>query len=114
MIWSRVRLFVAVLVLASCAHVPEPVQNCASQVTPELTATAGAALAGIDYEDAIARELGGLAACLVVAAVEAAVHDARSLKFASPGFGQSAIAIHGDAWLAKHKPVSASPKTPSG
>lgn len=104
------RLFVAVLVLASCAHVP--VQSCASQVTPELTATAGAALAGIDYEDAIARELGGLAACLVVAAVEAAVHDARSLKLSSPGFGQSAIAIHGDAWLAKHKPVPASPKAP--
>jgi hypothetical protein len=108
-----VRLFVAVLVLATCAHVPEPVQSCASQVTPELTATAGAALAGVDYEDAIARELGGLAACLVVAAVEAAVRDARSLKLSSPGFGQSAIAIHGDAWLAKHKPPPASKAPPS-
>lgn len=109
---TKLRLFVAVLVLASCGHLPKPVQDCTSQLTQDVTNRAAAALLEVDYEDAIARELGGLGGCLVVAAVRAAVDQAKHLKLSpkvgSAG-GQITISQHGDAWLAKHAP----PATPA-
>lgn len=104
---TKLRLFVAVVVLASCAHLPKPIADCTSQLTQDLTNKAAAALLEVDYEEAVARELGGLASCLVVAAVQAAVRQAKALKL-SPAVGsagsQITIAQHGDAWLAKHGP----------
>lgn len=88
---------------ASCAHGPPPaVHACAADVTPQLVETAAGALAGQDYEGAVARELAGLAACLVLAAVEAAVDQAKRVKLAG-GVDQAAVARHGDAWLAAHR-----------
>lgn len=84
--------------LSSCAHGGQPAADCAAQVTPDLVATAGGALLGQDYEGAVKRELAGLAACLVVAAIEAAVDQARTVKLAGGG-DQAAIARHGEAWL---------------
>lgn len=104
MICTKVRVLVAVSVLlAGCATTGgAAVKDCAAQVTPALVATAAGALVGQDYQAAVERELGGLAACLVVAAVEAAVDQAKHIKL-SGGVDQAAIARHGDAWLAAQR-----------
>ncbi len=97
-------LLLVVLALAGCAHggPAQVVKACAADVTPQLVQTAAGALAGQDYEGAVARELAGLAACLVLAAVEAAVDQAKTLKLAGP-VDQAAVARHGDAWLSAHR-----------
>ena len=95
-----------VLGSVSCAHVPPAPAACAADVTPQLVQTAAGALAGQDYEGAVARELAGLAACLVLAAVEAAVDQAKRAKLSTHfggGVDQGAVARHGDAWLAAHR-----------
>jgi len=90
------------LVAGGCAHTPPVVRACVQQLTPDLTQTAVLALAGQDYETAIANQLAGVAACLVVAAVEAAVDQARHLKLAGT-VDQAAIERHGQSWLAAHR-----------
>jgi hypothetical protein len=91
-----------VLVAGGCAHVGPVVRACAEQLTPDLTQTAVLALAGQDYESAIANRLAGVAACLVVAAVEAAVDQAKHYKLRGD-VDQAAVARHGDAWMAAHR-----------
>ncbi len=96
---------VAVAVLPSCATVGAPVKACTQGLTEELTATAANALAGDDYEARIAADFAGVAACLTVAAVEAAIDRARKVKFSGAGAAgvASSIQLHGDAWLSTHR-----------
>lgn len=98
------RRLVAVLIFvalagSSCAHAPKAVATCVA--TPALEAAAWKALAGGDYETAIARELGGVASCLVVAAVQAAIESARTLKL-SGDVDSAAVELHGQAWMSAH------------
>lgn len=95
-------LFLA-LAFGGCAHTPAPVRACVDQLTADVTQTAMAALAGANYEAVIERKLGSLAACLVIAAVEAAVAQARTMKLAGDPAELAAIARNGDAWLAVHR-----------
>lgn len=95
-------MLLAVASGASCAHTPLAVSTCAEQLTLQLEGTATHALAVQDYEGAITREFAGVAACLVVAAVEAAVDQAKHLKLAGD-VDQAAVARHGDAWLTAHR-----------
>ena len=88
---------------AGCAHTGKPIADCAANVTTELEAAAFKALGGGDYEAAIALKLSGVASCLVVAAVQAAIDQARALKL-SGDVDTSAIELHGQAWLAAHRP----------
>lgn len=99
---TRYIALLVVLALAGCAHTTASVVACAAQLTPEQISAAAGALTGQDYEGAVDRELAGLAACLVVAAVEAAVDQARRYKLAGTS-DQAAIARHGDAWLKAHR-----------
>ena len=103
-ICTKVRVLVAIALLASgCAHAGATAQACAAQVTPELVQTAAGALMGQDYEAAVARELAGLAACLVLAAVEAAVDQAKHWKLRGD-VDQAAVARHGEDWIRTHRP----------
>lgn len=89
-----------------CAHTGAGAVSCAEKATPDLVEGAAAALAGADYEAAITRAFAGVAACVVTAAVEAAIDSARNLKLAGNGNGreiQAAIELHGNAWLAAHR-----------
>lgn len=96
-------LLVVATGLTSCATFNAGAKACEDQVTPELVQIAGAALAGQDYEGAIVRDLGQLAACLRKAAVAAAVDQAKHWKWKAAGtVDQAAIARHGDAWLSAH------------
>lgn len=112
---ARLRLLLAVAVfmvaaawiLHGCAHSGAVVVACAERMSPELEAAAAAALARDDYEPAIARSFAGVAACVVTAAVEAAIEHARNLKLSgrpptAPSV-QTAIELHGQAWLAAHQ-----------
>ncbi len=96
---------VAVLSSPSCATVGPPVKACTAGLTEEITATAAAALARDDYEARIASDFAGVAACLTVAAVEAAIDRAKTIKFAGPGAAATngAIQLHGEAWLSAHR-----------
>lgn len=99
-------LLVAATALAhGCAH-GGVVVSCAEKLTPDLEASAAAALAGGDYETAIARAFAGVAACVVMASVEAAIDNARTIKLDGRAGGrevQAAIELHGNAWVAAHR-----------
>ena len=108
----RVLLALAYLLVAAtalahgCAHGGAVVVACAEKMTPALEETAAAALAGVDYEEAIAKAFAGAAACVTLAAVEAAIDNARNIKLAgrasNPTF-QTAIELHGQAWVEAHR-----------
>jgi hypothetical protein len=89
-----------------CAHSGAVVVGCAEKLTPALEATASAALVGVDYSAAIQKAFADEAACVAVAAVEAAIDDARNLKLAAvrgATTNQTAIELHGQAWLSSHR-----------
>jgi hypothetical protein len=90
--------------------------DCTAKLTPDLEAAASRALAGDDYETAVAVAFAGVASCLVTAAVEAAIDAARNVRFsaaltsgeaaaprAAPAAPVAAIERHGQAWLAARR-----------
>lgn len=98
-------MFAADAVMHGCAHTPA-IAACVDRLTPALEAAAGKALARGDYEAAIAAAFADQAACLTVAAVEAAIEGARNLKLdgrAENPAVQTAIELHGQAWLEAHR-----------
>lgn len=96
---------IAAVELLSCATVGGPVKACTQGLTEDLTASASDALAGDDYEHRIEIAFAGVAACLVVAAVEAAIDRAKTIKLAGPRAAaiNGAIQLHGEAWLTTHR-----------
>ncbi len=99
-------LLLVALAGPSCAHtLPPAVKACVEQLTPQLEGLAAQALAGQDYETEVAARFAGVASCLVVAAVEAAVDQATHLKLSGP-VDRDAVARHGQAWLASRRNVS--------
>ena len=108
----RLLLVVAGLLIASawllhgCAHAGAVVVACAEKLTPALEAKASTALVRADYEDAIAKAFAAEAACVTLAAVDAAIDAARNMKLAGratdPTY-QTTIELHGQAWKEAHR-----------
>jgi len=90
----------------SCAHLQASAKACAGEVTPDLTATAAAALARDDWRAEMRRAFAGVAACLVAAAVDAAIDQATHAKLAGAEAAETrnVIKLHGDAWKAENPP----------
>jgi hypothetical protein len=106
---------VAIFHAAGCAH-GGAVATCSERLTPALQKAASSALAVDAYEAAIAKAFANEAACLTVAAVEAAIDAVRSAARAramsatdqppppiTSSAEAAAIELHGEAWLAAHQ-----------
>ena len=111
-------LAMAAVFNGGCAHT-SGIVACADRLTPALENAAASALAHTDYEGELATAFVGVVPCVVVAAVEAAIEGARSVKvmaaLSAPGGDggasartvapedASAVELHGQAWLAAHR-----------
>lgn len=102
--------FIALPSVPSCAHVAQPAEGCAREVTADLIKTVASDLARADYDDALKAVEASVGLCALKVAVQDAENAAASDSAALAAHDPTATAIvaHAQAWLAAHggPPVS--------